>query len=344
MKKESNSGSLIIIILILVISLPPAIWGVTAKIMKALEPPEEVVIEDKSFNQNGILHFYSYGTLVGTYTCTSGYLYCGYVLETIDDDTYGLNYYNDKQIDTIELINGKYAFIVDTTVDEEYYRSSPINLIDVTTNEVKGTYNAVKNYTMGLVNDLYIVKNNFNKWGVLQIKDTGITQIIPFEYDYIGVRDEIDETLSLLKSDRFVVTSSSNNYIIDNNNIALTNKSSNKITDYNSDSYISKSDFTLSFLNYSGNNYLNISSGINSAKYVNNYISIVDRYNYYAIYDYHTNKMISPYKQIVSGMDTVSTTKLLDGSTEIYASGRLLYTIDQPVATDEITDTTNTLQ
>ena len=324
--RSENKVVLVIIIILLVISVPASIWGITYKILDATkkEVVEAPVIKD--FYEDGQLNFYDFGTLVGTYTCENN-VYCGWAYETMDDVDYDLDYYFDKTIDTFNLVNGRYAFIVDTSVKEEYYRSSWIKLYDVTTSSIIDEYVAVKNYTIGMENDTYIVKNGAGKWGVIQLGVAGMDTVVPFEYDYIGVQNQLANASSLLVADKFAAIKDGSWVIVDATGSELSFKISQDIYQYDNGALIVKDEEgKFKLYDYDGNTLLN-GVAYKDLKFVNKYVFTFDFYGYFKIADYTTGTIVSTKNPTISSLGDVTYEVNEDGSMDIYISGAFTETV-----------------
>lgn len=324
--RSENKAVLVIIIVLLVISVPASIWGVTYKILQATKKEEVVAPVIKDFYQDGKLNFYAFGTFIGEYTCTNT-VYCGWAYETIDDLDYGLDYYFDKTIDEIELINGRYAFIVDTSVKEEYYRSSMIMLYDVTTGTTIDQYAAVKNYTIGMENDTYIVKASNGKWGVIRLGAEGMDTLVPFDYDYIGVQNQLANASSLLVADKFAAIKDGSWLIVDSTGSELSFKGTDAIYQYDNSALIIK-DETGGFklYDFDGNQLLN-SIVYKDLKFVDKYIFTFDYYGYFKVVDYTSGTTVSTKNSTISSLGDVTYQINEDGSIDILISGSWVETI-----------------
>ena len=89
---KKNIATLVVIIALLVISLPAAIYGLANR-DKDVKTEEESPTDNFKFN--GKLHFYIGSTLFFEYNCISDD--CDYATGTIDDEEYSLQYYKDAK-------------------------------------------------------------------------------------------------------------------------------------------------------------------------------------------------------------------------------------------------------
>ena len=193
--EKGNKGALIIIVILLIVFVPLAFLTATYKFKENKENEKKPVAPSlPEFYENGTLNFIEYNSLIGTYKCnnTNDSGFCGYAYEAIDDDNYVLDYYEDTYLDEVGIINSKYTFLIDTddTYDQNNTDNKEVLLYDIEQGKIIGTYKAVKNYTIGLNGDYFIVKDANDLWGVIKLEDE-IVIVIPFEYEYIGVQNQL---------------------------------------------------------------------------------------------------------------------------------------------------------
>ena len=201
MKKNENIGVLIIMILLLCLIVPGAIYGTYMHFKdKALGGNP-----NKEFFYNGKLYFFDNDTLLGTYTCNSDN--CGYATNSINN--YEFEIYNIEQT-PIKMINNKYAFIKDNEI---------IKFYDIKTGRTIIDYKEIKNYSVGINSNNYLIKNVNDKWGMLNVSED-VKVVIPFQYDYLGLinkinNNEIDSSKLIAKDTMgWKIIDSSNNIII----------------------------------------------------------------------------------------------------------------------------------
>lgn len=266
MKVKSKNSVLITIIVLLVIFVPLSIIGTVAHFT------DSGLSSGKQLYRKGYLYFYQDGsnTLLGKYKCFDKI--CDYAYEFVNDDTIGLNYYNDNSVDKIELVNNKYAFIVDSKVAPNYYRGVPISLYDVVNDQSKINLNAVKNYTIGIDNDYFIVQNALGKWGVIQLRDE-VKSIIPYTYMFIGLKNNITDS-NKIKSDRFVVKDDKGFKIINDKEEALSTYFEGNIIDYNDEYIANKKDDAVYITNYQGSQ--SIMNSFKNVRFFDKYVGVID--------------------------------------------------------------------
>lgn len=235
----SKKGEYIAILILLAICAAGTLLGIAGKVLYPDDKDKQGIVENpnKEFLYNNKLYFYSYGELLGSYQCSSNYLYCGWAYEMVDDNLYNLEYYEDGSVDQIPLIAERFAFISDNKTGDEYYRQDGVILYDVVNGRQVFTYQAVKNYTVGIENDLYIVKNN-NKWGLIRLTNSAAANILEPSYDYIGLQDVRQTGSDLLVSDELVAMNSGTWSIIDSSGARLSTTFNNAIVAYDGQNVI----------------------------------------------------------------------------------------------------------
>ncbi len=213
---KANKYSLVIIILLLVITLPLTVMGYIYK-------QNHKVDENKNHEMyyKGKIWFYNNsGELLGTYECKTEV--CELAKSTIDDEEYKLDYYKDGEKDIIDPIEDSYAFIQ----DGDY-----VYLYSIHNSKSIQEYLKVKNYSNKVSDGIFIIQDKNNKWGVLYIS-SNIEAMIPFEYDFIGLKNELDSDNKLV-SNKFIVKQDENWYLVDTVNKKLTSSFDYPIYDYN---------------------------------------------------------------------------------------------------------------
>lgn len=323
-----NKASLIVIIVLLVVSVPATIYGFINKIGTKKESATPVVNTNQNFYQDGVLNFYDFGTLLGTYNCKNTTGYCGWAYETVDDGDYSLHYYDDTSIDQYTIINSRYAFIVDTNMTDEFFRNAGVILYDILDGKEIATYKAVKNYTIGLENNYFIVENKDGKWGVIELGSTGTNAIIPFEYDFIGVKDNVDNTTSRLVADVFVAQKDSSWYIIDTNGSELSTGFSGQIYLYENNVIAVRSNMngSVSLYTYDGEVLLN-GNYYRDVKFYGKYAATLDTRGMFVLMNYETGEQATRNSYNVSSLEFVTFNTKKDGTIDVYVNNGIAETI-----------------
>lgn len=323
----NRKAAFIIIIVLLVISIPCSIIGIAYKFISSnKEITQPIKRPNQEFYQNGTLNFYDYGELLGQYNCKNLNGYCGWAYETIDDDNYNLRYYNDESIDNIYLVSNRYAFLLDVPEILESYEDREIILYDLIDAKEVNTYKGVKDYSVGINNDYYIVKNEEDKWGVIQLTKNGLTEVIPFEYDYIGLQEDLSSLNSKIISNIFAVLKDNEWFLIDLNNSQLSRPVTTPIISYNKDSMIVNYYSKESLFNYQGIIQLG-GQTYNHIEYVKDYAGYIDNNNNYSVVDYNNDNAITEDSYHVNNYKDIELVKKEDGSVDIYIFGEFKETI-----------------
>ena len=257
MKMRDKRYSLIVIILLLVIFLPLTVLGYIYKENNKVEenPNHEFFYEGK-------LWFYDENdTYISKYECLNKV--CELAKSSIDDEDESINYYKEGEEDTLNIISNSYAFIQDGDL---------IKLYDINHGRTIVDYLKVKNYSTTLSDNIYILENKNNLWGVLYIKDV-INEVIPFEYEFIGLKNEIDSNNYLL-ANKYIVKKD-NWYLLDSSNKKLSSEFENTIVDYNDKYIVTYNDNQYKLYSYQKEEYL-ANQNIDKYLFENKYIGIIN--------------------------------------------------------------------
>lgn len=233
-----------------------------------------------------VIAFYdANNSLLAKYSCQNKY--CGFISPIIDDDNYSLTYYKDGTNEEIRPINNRYAFIYDNNSDDK----NEIILYDFVDHKVINNYQAVKNYGTVIENDLFLVKDVNNNWGIISLTNEEVEQLVPLEYNYIGIVSNFDSESGTLTADRFLVLKNNKWGIIDTNNALLSAYLEEPVITYTGLYLETKVNSFYKIYNYSGDvilpddNYLHIAI-------TGKYIEFVTSDNKLFIYDPETSKVI----------------------------------------------------
>lgn len=232
-----------------------------------------------------------------TYECKSDK--CKMALETVDDSLYEINHYNSEVEDGLTIINDKFVFIDDSNGKE-------VKLYNFVNGTTLASYKAFKSYNVGIEENVYIVQNRDEKWGVIQILDDTIKQIIPFEYAFVGIPYGMFDGNSL-SSELYLVYDEERWTVINKENLELYS-SIEPVVDFN-DKYVVTAGDHFSLKDYADRRVLN-----GNYKYlalIGNYVGIYEDSFY--IYDLATSSTKSRYYYIDS-IDEISYSIEKDGS------------------------------
>lgn len=248
---------LITIVILLCIFLPLTVIGFIFKDDKNLldENPRH------DLYYKGKVWFYDENDkLLSSYECQTEV--CELSVPTIDDDTYGINYYKGT-ISSVPVEDNSYTFITDGAV---------LYLYNVKNGTTLQSYKSIKNYNTKINNNNYILQNSDGLWGVLTVGST-LSSVLPFEYDFVGLINKVDDK-GILNSDKFIVLKDSKWYIVDSDNSAITGYIDDPIIDYTDEYVISKNSERIRIHSYQNFEYLT-NYQIKDYALEDNYIAIV---------------------------------------------------------------------
>lgn len=328
--KNGNKGALIIIVILLIVFVPLSFLTITYKVKDNKDKEKKQVKETlPQFYQDGMLNFVEYNSLLGTYKCnnTNDAGFCGYAYETIDDDNYVLDYYEDTYLDELGIINSKYTFLIDTdtTYDQNNIENKDILLYDIEQGKVISSYKAVKNYTIGLDGNYFIVKDTNNLWGVIKLEEDLVT-VIPFEYDFIGVQNQLANAKDTLDTELFVGYKNNFWYILNNSGTVLSSPLAAGIYEYDSDVIVGVLNNKYSLYNYYGNMLLN-SASYEGMKIIGKYILTLNYFGKYEVINYNTNEVISSKEANIEDISDIKYDFNEDGTINLYKGDTLIETI-----------------
>ena len=302
--KTNKNYSLAVILFLLTIFVPFTIFGyVYKKNNKAEENPNHEL-----FYNNKLWFYDNNDKLINKYDCQNSN--CNLAKSNMDlDIDYNINYYKDGTEEIISTINNKYAFIQ----DGEY-----INLYDIELNKTIQTYLNIKNYNTTLTDNIFILQNKDNFWGILFVGDI-VNMVIPFEYDFIGLKNDLDDNKKL-KINNYIVKKENNWFLINSNNEKLTSDFETVITDY-SDKYIVSNKDNIEIYDYKNNKY-NINNKIDKYIFESDFTGIINDNKLFIYQNLNDNYL----KEInINNSDKISL-KHLDNILYIYENNLLLDT------------------
>lgn len=304
--------SFIISVVMLAIFLPLTIIGIIYhKIYNTEKNPNH------EFHYNNKLYFYdSMNNLIGTYDCN--YENCGYAEELIEDDEYKINYFKMFGIEKKAIVNDRYAIIADYKDTED-----EIIIYDIVNNNKLKTYTGYKIYGVGIANNYVVLINEDNMYGVMKF-DERPEQILPFEYEFIGLQNEIDQEQRKIASNNFIVKKDGTWGISDENGSILTSSLLSPIVALNDSSFIMNTDDNYSIYNYDGSIKLN--GVFKSLNYLSNYLEIRDLNNKYYILNIDSLESVSQTYEITD--ESLITSRINGDKLEVVIDGEIKETID----------------
>lgn len=201
------------------------------EIKKIDNKKENIVVKDNYKYDNGSLIFLSdLDQEIGIYECIDKNVDQCYVAYELADDVFDetTSKYEDKSLVEVrsKIYFNRFVFIYD---NEEVFLYDFISKEKIGKYQVKSFYNK---YITAVENNYVILKNENDKYGVVDLDSDKMITIIPFNYDYLGVVKK-----NLAEKNNKLVYKNKNNWGIVSfkNKILYTTKE--QITDYN-DSYI----------------------------------------------------------------------------------------------------------
>lgn len=309
--KKIEKGALITTIILLVIFVPLSCLSMYFHI-KGTPKTEENINHEFHFN-NKLWFYSSEGTLLGSYNCETEK--CDYANYSSEDQTYSID--SLKFSDTkSSSINDTFAFLTDGTEDIFLYNFKT-NL-----NFKTNPYKIVNNYNVGIEGSLYIVKNKNDKYGVIELQNNAIP-VIPFNYDYIGLKNELDENGHVI-ADYFIVKKDDNWLIIDQKEAKLTEDFQEEIISYTGKEIITKNNDYYHLKNYQNENIL--TDDFSNLSFTGKYLNCTTLNNEFYVYDVTTNTEISD--RYSTDSDTLIKTIINDANNlEIYIDDNLVETV-----------------
>jgi len=317
----SRNKTILLMSLLIIVVLSFGIYGLvnndTVSFTKKVDNP------NKEFRYENKLYFYDGDQLLGIYKCKNLDGYCGYGYAYFDDDIHEIDYYKEDDVANFTLVNNRYAFISDTNDDSEYKYDDSIILYDVINSREIATYKRVKNYSIGIDNNYFIVQHENGLWGVVQLGEINSVKI-PFEYDYIGLRN--DFTNGKITANIFAAKKDGSYFLIDIGNAKLTYDFGEKIVSYTTSNVILKDSSAYYLYDYSARRLLGT---IEFAKlsFTDKYLNITTTYNSFYVYDLDLNEAISHYYSLNDGESGTSIINE-NGNIEVYVREKLVETIE----------------
>jgi len=322
--KDHQKGVFVTIIVLLVIFLPLSVFSFVLHLMN--EPDAETKQPDNpthQFQYNGSLYFYNLaGVLIGKYDCQNKNGVCDYATSSTDDKLYSVDYYPNEDA-KITSINNRYAFLVDS---ESLSTAKPF-LYDIVNGRIITTYSSVKNYGLGIENDLFIVGNDSLKYGVLSLKQDPVVKV-KFDFDYLGIANFINDDENKLMSDFFVGYKDKTWVLLDMNGAILTDALSREIVSYNGKNIITKDDSGYYLVDYQ-DNILLPNGPFQKLSFTGKYLNIYDFNQQFYVYDIVSSNNISTPITIRSS-DKVSSRINEVGNLEVIQNEKIVETIPLP--------------
>ena len=279
---KNRKLTLSVIIILLVIFLPITIFATTTHFNKK----EVVDNPEHQFKYKEKLYFYDKDTLLGTYECQNFTEYCD-LASTRSNFYYSLNEYKPEKNSKIPIIENRYAFLWDTEMDN--LLETEYVLYDIVEQRVLAKYKEVKNYGIGIENDLYIVQNAKELWGIVQL-NSELTAEIPCEYSYLGLVNRKDTESGKIIADYFAALKDNTWSLIDLQKAEFTGKFTQEIVSYDGQYVILKENDLMALKDYQGKSFLEPYPYIN---FYSKYLMIIDNNSEFYLYDLSNEKVMS---------------------------------------------------
>lgn len=306
MKFQKNRFVLPIIIILLVIFLPCAVFGVLNEInirMEGGNPNHLHKLDNKLF------YYDKNDKLIGTYKCKSSD--CDDAITNISDEY--LSYYEGTDT-SLEVFANSYVFIKDNNL---------INLVSLKHEESMTlvSFSEIKNYGTSIEGGSLIVKDVNNKYGLFNMNN--IMYEIPAEYDFMGIsKKEFNGTV--LSKDKIVVKKDNDWYLINGLNKAISVSSLDPIYDYN-DSYIYYINSDGNYLIYDYNGYQSLSwITIKKVEDYNDLHVVKNALGKVFIYNENYSDVIQEYSEYNQTFDF----RVNDNCVDILNNGKVVYVFE----------------
>ncbi len=238
------ASSVIILILIIVLVLVLVLKKDDEKPTTNDTPkaPEVIIEKDNYIYKDGILTFIDDGeNEIGTYTCKNSNEKLCYVVDYSDEDDFDTvkNVYENGSLITrrSKIYFNKYVFIYDNSKEKD----GSIILYNIESKKTEGAYTLVKGFNDS---NFVILRNDKNKYGLVEITEDEIKDKIDFSFDYLG----------MINKDANLVAKTSNKYYIYNKDgKALSKSSSYPIKSYNNERFVNSDEGKYQAYDFKGN-------------------------------------------------------------------------------------------
>ncbi len=238
---------------------------------------------------NGAIYFYSdeaKTTLINSYVCNNPnkitkpedkFETCFLASDTNEHDNETNEVYQSASITPI--YNNRYVFIKDDNI---------INLVDLTEEKVKGTYNAINTFSDPTLTDPYIAtpteqfviaKNRNNKYGLLKMMPTSVVSIYNFEYDRL---ETLHQNILAKKGDK--------SFLLDYNGNKITYEYTGQIRNYSKEHVKVLNNGKYYVFDFGGN--LVFEDGYKYVELYDDFAGLVDDANHLNVVDYDDNRII----------------------------------------------------
>lgn len=219
---------------------------------------ENIILKANNYiYENGKLKLLnSKGKTIGTYECIDKDTKKCYVANLSNEDNFDTEVYlnpkGEKISSNSKIYNSRFAFI---------YDDGKIGLYDITSKKIKGNYKLVK--TGNNSKDYVVLKDEDNKYGIMNMLVNKTKKLVEFNYDYLGIYNS---------DDIFVAGENETRFLIDSNGEKLSVNYDGEIRSFSDKYVIVFKDDTYKIYDYDGNilstsieepiDYIRINDGI----------------------------------------------------------------------------------
>lgn len=198
--------------------------------------------------------------------------------DTFDEEMYVYEDGTELKLVT-PIINNTYAFIFDNKDSEE----GMVHFYDLTKNEVVENYSSVKYYK---VNDTeyLIIENDESQFGLFEVTETELKQLIDFKYDYLGIKKNEFQELNKL-----VAIKDGKYLIVDSNGKEVSKKIGYPVKSFNDKYIVVENDGIYNIVDYRNNKVFN-----NEYNYIilqENYVIAIKEANKVVVLDYNETSL-----------------------------------------------------
>lgn len=274
-KKKIMIITIGVLLLILIIVL--IVFFVTKLNKPEEEKPKEEVVEeapvlaDNFYYKGGSLYFLDdLEEEIGSYECENQDSNLCYVAYNNYRDNFDVDKLEDEEgeeiVRRVPIYENNYVFIF----DNEDEKAQLLKLYSIKDEEVKEEYNVVKAFADNMI----IVADKDNKYGLIKIEN-GITEVVPLEYEYLGMIDGEDNLIAQDEKGYIVINKN-------NKKLSSTFNKSYEIKKYNNNFVVAKVGGDYNLYNYKADL---IDGGYNYIDVIDKYAALVDNSSHVYVID-----------------------------------------------------------
>ncbi len=319
-KEEPRKGVFITIVVLLVIFLPLSVVSFVLYIQygDTIDKKSEENPNHEFFYNNQLYFYNKEDTLLGKYVCKNSSSACGLASSVLDDHLYSLDYYKSTELE-MDIINDRYVFLID---DTNLTDAKPF-LYDILNERIMTTYSSVKNYGIGIEDDLFVVADANLKYAVLSLAEEPKI-VVPFDYDFLGIANLVNQDKNKIMKDLFVGYKEGKWYLVDPSGAVLTVPINDEIVSYNGQSIITKHIDGFSLVNYRNINILP-NEVYQKLSFTGKYLNILEESNEFYVFDLSSNaSLMDPI--VVKETDQI-TTRISDDKLEVILNDEVVKTL-----------------